>query len=276
MKIQNQMLRFTFICVMGPLILGAVSANAKKCEGFLCEYGPNPFENPKLRTKVNQQIAKKIGFDLGKVSDFRLEKYSIIEMDIPISESKTTIAISASYRLRSEGKINGNKILPNSQVDFFVVKDDVQIEKITSPAHFTWGSFSDQYSLNFCLWQPDSVTINGPHTYRQISLIRGKVGLYLYRSGEIKVFYPGEMSEIRIGGKIEKTNKPIYFKKNGDRYSQAEMDALEKAYNEREGIEEMPSDGETPAPPCYRSSFKWIPDQIYRVKASDVINLDEE
>jgi len=270
------MLRFIFICAMGPLILGAVSANAKKCEGFLCEYGPNPFENPKLRTKVNQQITKKIGFDLGKISDYRLVKYSIIEMDVPSSESKTTIAISANYRLKSEGRINSNKIPPNSHVDFFVVKDDVQIEEITSLTPYTWGDFPNQKTLDFCLWQPDSVTTDGPHTYRQLELVKGHSMMYLYRSGEIKVFSPGGMSEIKIGGKTEKTDKPIYFKKNGDRYSQTEIDALKKAYDEREGIEEMPTDGETPAPPCYLNFNKWIPDETYRVKAEDVINLDEK
>jgi len=106
--------------------------------------------------------------------------------------------------------------------------------------------------------------------------IKGNSRLYLYRSGEIKAFYPGEMSEIKIGGKTEKTNKPIYFKKNGDRYSQAEIDALKKAYDEREGIVEMADESEVSTPPCYLPSLKWIPDKIYRVKAEDVRALDED
>lgn len=258
-----------FIYILFGLSHKSIAEDHSDCDGFLCEYGEDINESPKLRKILNDIITKKIGFDLNKVSRMEISATALDNRDVPESQKRTTDAVRVKYQLNSPGKIMGNDIPEDAFVEIYVIGKDVQLDSLQSGKGFSWKPFPGNASGSYCLWTPDKIILSKGEKYRDVEVIEGKVSLSPYRTwpGKIKKFgnYSND-GKFKYRGKVYEKTWSVFVKPNGDIFTEKELAKLKRdKKEEKKRVEWMATNDHANSDLCAYGRLE-VPDDFYIVE----------
>jgi len=258
-----------FIYILFGLSHKSIAEDHSDCDGFLCEYGEDINESPKLRKILNDIITKKIGFDLNKVSRMEISATAVDNYDVPESQSRRADAVRVRFELNSPGKIMGNEIPGDASVLMCVMGDDVQLDSLQSGQGFSWKPFPGNASGSYCLWTPDKIILSKGDKYQGIEVTEGKVRLSTYRKWPGKIKKVGQYSndgKFKYRGKVYEKTWSVFFKQNGDIFTEEELAKLKHdAKEEKKRVEWMAKNDEGGINLCAYGRLQ-VPDDFYMVE----------
>ena len=266
---------------LGLVLIFAIcwSAHSKTkktpCEGYLCEYGKDPYNNAALKKKLNALITKKVGSDLGEGSQMTLSRATVDNYDAPASHEATRDAVLVMYYVTKPKSIMGNETVPNRDIKFLVIGEDVQL---VGGSLKSWSPLPGRPAGGFCLWTPMKLILPAGTKFSGVEVTKGEVVArpYIKKPSQLKqIETMKDQSEFKYQGIVYKHPGYIRLKEDGTVFTKEEYSKLVKDYEDRyKKVPWLPVSDESGYELCDNSRGT-IPDLYYDVRFSDTGGIEK-